>query len=55
MGPSISSFAVIAFVMASGEEIMNLALVFIAGIMLKILGRKTKDRFMKEVNQRKVK
>jgi flagellar biosynthesis protein FlhB len=52
MGPNVSSFAIIAMVVASNESAFQLTLVFILGIILKEISRTLTKKFMFFVGKR---
>jgi len=52
MGPNISSFSVIALIISSEEKYTALTAVFFAGIMMKEMSRKLKNKFYSEIDAR---
>lgn len=51
IGPNVSSFAILAMVIASKETILQLFLVFFLGFVLKETARRTTAAFMQKVGK----
>jgi hypothetical protein len=51
IGPNVSSFAIIAMVVASKETLLQLFIVFVLGFILKEAARRTTAAFMQKVGK----